>query len=412
MHTITLPEPVTISSTDTIKAGGYIAENLNGAQLIARCGDGTMTPLTETRPFDETKDWNGKKILLVRAGGFGDLVNLTPVLRELKKRWPNIIIGVSSMGDYGTVLENLSFVDNILKYPISVEVANSYDAWIFFEKAIEKNPRAEKIHMTDLFAEIVGLNKPRVEGRFLSGLAGNSVDWTDSKKPAYCVTGPEASWAQVQFPRKPGVRRLVVQVGTSAECRVYPMWYLEQVVNELAKDGWEIFLIDRPGTLSVQSTDKIKNLSGMGLTFRQSAAALNTADCFLGSDSAFAHVAGALDIPAVALFGPFPWKLRTAYSPSVHAIQGVGKCSPCFHHANPSRRGDEFPNNCPSRDKVWPGQQIDPNRPDMPLRKGYCEVLGGNESATTHKITGGIEPKRVIAMVNKTAKKQPLEVVE
>jgi ADP-heptose:LPS heptosyltransferase len=400
MHTITLPEPVTISSTDTIKAGGYIAENLNGAQLIARCGDGTMTPLTETRPFDEKKDWNGKKILIVRAGGFGDLVNLTPVLREIKKRWPNAIIDVSSIGDYGTVLENLSFVDNVLKYPIPVEVANTYDAWIFFEKAIEKNPRAEKVHMTDLFAEIVGLTK-----------TGAFSDWTDFKQPAYCVTGPEASWAQVQFPRKPGVRRLVVQVGTSAECRIYPMWYLEQVVNALAQKGFEIFLIDKPGTLSVQSTDKIKNLSGMGLTFRQSAAVLNTADVFLGSDSAFAHIAGALEIPAVALFGPFPWKLRTAYSPSITAIQGVGKCSPCFHHENPSKRGDRFPKHCPSKDKVLPGQQIDPQRPDMPLKTGYCQVLGGTE-LKSGGVTGGIEPKRVIAMIEKVAKKQPLEVVE
>jgi ADP-heptose:LPS heptosyltransferase len=400
MHTITLPEPVTISSTDTIKAGGYIAENLNGAQLIARCGDGTMTPLTETRPFDEKKDWNGKKILIVRAGGFGDLVNLTPVLREIKKRWPNAIIDVSSIGDYGTVLENLSFVDSLVKYPIAVDVANTYDAWVFFEKAIEKNPRAEKVHMTDLFAEIVGLTK-----------TGAFSDWTDFKQPAYCVTGPEASWAQVQFPRKPGVRRLVVQVGTSAECRIYPMWYLEQVVNALAQKGFEIFLIDKPGTLSVQSTDKIKNLSGMGLTFRQSAAVLNTADVFLGSDSAFAHIAGALEIPAVALFGPFPWKLRTAYSPSITAIQGVGKCSPCFHHENPSKRGDRFPKHCPSKDKVLPGQQIDPQRPDMPLKTGYCQVLGGTE-LKSGGVTGGIEPKRVIAMIEKVAKKQPLEVVE
>jgi ADP-heptose:LPS heptosyltransferase len=387
MHTITLPEPVTISPTDTIKAGGYIAENLNGAQLIARCGDGTMTPLTETRPFDETKDWNGKKILIVRAGGFGDLVNLTPVLREIKKRWPNTIISVSSIADYGTALENLSFVDNVLKYPIPVEVANTYDAWIFFEKAIEKNPRAEKIHMTDLFAEIVGLTK-----------TGTFSDWTDFKQPAYNVTASEETWAREEFPRVPGLRRLVVQVGTSARCRVYPMNQLGQVVNKLKGEKWEIFLIGRQGEIGIQDTETVKNLAARGLSFRKSAAVLATADAFLGSDSAFAHVAGALEIPAVALFGPFPWKLRTAYSPSITAIQGVGKCSPCFHHENPSRRGDEFPKHCPSKDKVWPG--ADDSNPERPAPRGYCQVL---ES---------IKPDRVIALINKVAKKQALEIVE
>lgn len=383
MHLIQLPEEIVVTPSHTLKPGAYIAEDLNGAQLIVKAGDGSMTPLVERRPFYEDLDWNGKSILIIRAGGFGDLVNLTPVLREIKRRWPNAIIAVSSMANYGSALENLNFVDKTIKYPVLVEDAQKYDAWIFYEKAIEKNPLAEELHMTDVFASIAGLK---------------GKDWTENKKPSYNVTGSEANWAEVQFPRKPGLRRLVVQVGASADCRVYPIWNLEQIVNKLAQEDWEVFLMEKPGSLNVQSTERIKNLSGMGLTFRQSAAALATGDCFLGADSAYAHVAGALDIPAVALFGPFPWKLRTAYSPSIHAIQGTAKCAPCFHHANPMKRGDQFPAKCPSRDKEWPGQEVDPQRPDKPLQRGYCEVLAS------------IEPKRVLAIIRKVAKPLPKEV--
>ena len=48
------------------------------------------------------------------------------------------------------------------------------------------------------------------------------------------------------------------------------------------------------------------------------------------------HLAGTLGVPCVGLFGPFPWKLRTAYYKTVFALHGNGVCpmAPCFwsHH--------------------------------------------------------------------------------
>jgi ADP-heptose:LPS heptosyltransferase len=67
---------------------------------------------------------------------------------------------------------------------------------------------------------------------------------------------------------------------------------------------------------------------------------LATCDACIAPDSVFCHVAGALHIPTIALYGPFPWQLRTAHAPSIHALQGVAKCAPCFHH---SRVGEVFP---------------------------------------------------------------------
>ena len=384
MHTITLHEKVDISTKLWIDAGKYIAENINGAQLIARAGDGQMEPLTEARPFDESKDWNGKKILFVRAGGYGDVIKMTPVLREIKNRWPNAIIGFATIADYSVVLANLKFVDKIEQYPIAESVAMGYDAWVFFEKAIERNPRAHVVEMTDLFAEITGLS---------------GKNWTKNKKPEYAPSANELSWVEVQYPHVAGRRRIVIQVGASARCRMWPMNHLQTFINALRVDkAWDIFLIGSPGELGIQDTEDVHNLTLMpGLSFRQSAAVVSTADVFLGPDSAFAHLAGALDIPGVALFGPFPWKLRSAYHPSIRAIQGVGACSPCFHHENPSKRGDAFPKNCPSRDKIWPGSDdSDPNRPAL---RGYCEVL---ES---------IKPERVKAMIEKVAKKGRIELV-
>jgi heptosyltransferase-2 len=216
-----------------------------------------------------------------------------------------------------------------------------------------------------------------------------SKDWTDDKRPEYIVSKEEIAWAKVQHPRKPGIKRLCVQVSASAKCRVYPMFRLMEVLNAIkAKPEWEVFLLGEPGKVQAQDTENVKNLSATGTTFRQSAAIVAGSDVLLGSDSAFVHVAGALGVPAIGLYGPFPWKLRTAYSPSVTAVQGKGKCSPCFFHEKHfgALGRQSFPPQCPSKDKVEPG--ADPRG-----GTGYCEVLAS------------IEPKRVIALIEKVARK-------
>ena len=379
MEIVTLPERLELNPGQIIVPGEYVSENLLCAQLVNLCGDGSIRPLTESRPFDETKDWNGKKLLFMRAGGFGDIVNLTPTLREVKRRWPDCEITVAAMPEYGKVLDGLDYVAHRIDYPVSTKVAEGFDCWQFFERAVEGNPRAHEVHLVDLFAEITGLK---------SGFM--SKDWTDSKKPDYVVSPEETAWCKVAHPRVEGKRRLTVQVSASAKCRVYPMSRLQEVLNVMkAKPDWETFLLGEPGKIQTGDMPGIVNLSMQNTTFRQSAAVVASSDVFLGSDSAFVHVAGALGVPAVALYGPFPWKLRTAYSPSVTAIHGKGKCAPCFFHEKHfgALGRESFPANCPSRNDYEPGMDQRSGPP------GYCSVLAS------------IEPKRVVALIEKVAKR-------
>lgn len=356
-----------MSPTHAIKPGEYIVEDLNAVQIMALAGDGSMKPLDSWPTFDETQDWNGRSVLLVRAGGFGDLILLTPVTREIKRRWPNCHIGVACMKDYSSVLSQLPHVNEIVEYPIPTKVAEKFDAWVFFEKAIEKNPLAKTMHMTDLFARITGLTG--IEG--LAGAGGHPA--LDDSLADYRVTQNEIIWVLEQYPRNPEKRRLCIQVGTSGLCRMYPLPQFELVVKEMLRRGWEVFMMGAKGEVNVPEFPGLFNLAAVSTTFRQSCAVLNNADCFLGNDSALLHIAGALKIPAVGLYGPFLADLRTRYAETTFAIQGKGECAPCFHHANAARR-NHFPDNCPSK------------------AQGICQVLAS------------IEPKRIVAKIEQIAK--------
>jgi ADP-heptose:LPS heptosyltransferase len=160
-----------------------------------------------------------------------------------------------------------------------------------------------------------------------------------------------------------------VQVQAGARCRSYPRIGL--LVEALRRADWEVYLIGRPGEFRVDGlvNNDVVDLSRRGLTWRQSAAFLLTCDVVLAPDSSMLHAAGALDVPAVGLFGPFPWKLRTAYYHSVRALQGHEGCpmAPCFHSEHLGI-------------------------PTMPL-EGPCSATGRCTALES------ILPKRILAMV-------------
>lgn len=370
MHFLQLPTRLELGRGIVIPPGEYALDDINGANFLAMAGAGRMTPLTETRPISSALEaCAATRILLMRAGGFGDLVLLTPVLREIKRLWPECHLAVCTMAHYAPVLAGLPFVNEIVDYPITRTSLETFDAWVFYENAIENNPAAHTRHMTDIFADIAGIPTPRAP----------------DCQPAYAIKPSEAIWCNEAFPRVNGTRRICIQVGASAIARVYPQRLMGEAVGKMVQRGWEVFLLGEKGEVRLpeKTPELIRNISEMGLTFRQSAAVVNTCDCFVGNDSALLHVAGALDVPAVGLYGPFPWKLRTAYSPSIHALQGVpvGDACPCFHHVNAVRR-NHLPEKCPTK------------------AQGICGTLAE------------IKPDRIVATVEKIMRRlPPVEVV-
>lgn len=356
MHLLKIENEVILGPTDVIKPGEYLAEDVLGAQLLVMAGGGTMRPLEERRvPLFENGAFsvpgelevrvepaNGApflkpcaSLLFGRTGGLGDLTLLTPVLREIKRRWPAVKIAVACIRDLGQSIQNLPFIDEVLPYPIPVATAQSYGGWVWLENAIENNEDAKTLHSVDCVAKFIGLTLPA----------------DCDKRQAYVVTEKERADIKEAYPRIPGVRRLCIQPKASAACRTYTK--TGQVIAEFLKLGWEVFLLGREGEFKTDPKPGLRTITD-GWSFRHRAALIETCDCVLAPDSSLTHIAGALGVPAVALYGPFPWQVRTAYAPTTHAIvrkEGFS-CAPCFHHERP---GKKFPDNCPTKSKGFCG---------------------------------------------------------
>lgn len=79
-----------------------------------------------------------------------------------------------------------------------------------------------------------------------------------------------------------------------------------------------------------------------GLTLEQTAHLVKQSEIFIGSDSGLAHLAAALDIPTVVLFGPSDHLKWGIESPRNRIVRKELPCSPCFifGYHKPCRRVD------------------------------------------------------------------------
>jgi ADP-heptose:LPS heptosyltransferase len=341
MHLLTTTTEIDLGPFGLYPPGKYVVEDLNGATIMMASlrGKVKMAPIPDGvfLPFDESLDWNGKSVLIVRPGGFGDILFTTPAIAEMKRRWPQIRIDLCAFGRFQPIVAYSDY-DNLVAYPLPLEQAQSYDCVIALENTIEGNPEAEAVHAVDLMARKLGLSH------------------LSDKKMRYVATPDEIEWAAARYPRTEKVR-IGIQVEASMRLRSYPGNLLIEVLAGLVKKEYEVFLFGEPYKLKLPEFPLIRNLTSEGLQFRQSVAVMATCDAFLGPDSVLVHVAGVLNVPTVALYGPFPYALRTTYSPSIFAIQGHKGCdlAPCFYHGGP--QAPHFPFNGPC------------------AKTGRCEVL-------------------------------------
>ncbi|HVU37324.1 MAG TPA: glycosyltransferase family 9 protein [Opitutales bacterium] len=266
------------------------------------------------KPGEEAwPDCNGRPVVFVRAGGVGDLIFIFPLISEVKRRWPLSVVMISCSSRYHAVVAS-SMADAILPHPLPEEYADADAVVVRLDGAIEKHVDAREANAVQIFARHAGLTLADEQPRF---------------KP----TAAQIALGRTLWPKRKSAR-LGVQLSSSALCRDYPQPLLFDAMNMLLNDGWELYLFGYPGEVQTYPHPKVVNLCEQKLVLNESIAAITTCDAFMGPDSGLLHIAGAMGLPALGLYGPFPAKLRVSVFPLVDYLQGQASCAPCFHHAS------------------------------------------------------------------------------
>lgn len=254
---------------------------------------------------------NCTSLLVFFPGGIGDVIALKTVLQDLKWHRPELEVAVvSTIRDRCLLDDTVTLFD----YPITEAVANKYDAWINIAE-MDRASVGQELPVT--FAEYVGIEPPRwqavlsADTGLMRAMQGYIRDWTRPK--------------------------IGVHLASACHFRSIPNWFGATVMMGLVDRGCDCYQLGGPNDMipwkdngvPCQPPDHIYDMIPVLAQLEYYMAFIEHLDVLLTCDTGAMHIAGALGVPTLALFGMTDGAQRTSYYNSVDFVQGQKDCSPC-----------------------------------------------------------------------------------
>lgn len=201
------------------------------------------------------------------------------------------------------------------------------------EKSLDEiSDRYEAIHYL-CYEHALGLHS-------VDGYCASTGVLTDDKTPTYVVADEERELARRLVTAQGGMgRRLIgVQAGGRDSHRTCPLSRVQALIDLIAKRLPDVAVVALAAELLV--LHNCINLCGAIRRARIAAAVVSLCDYYVTTDSGFMHVAQALSIPTVAIFGATLPELRVTRPETVHVTRHPGlSCLGCWHEMAPYSEG-------------------------------------------------------------------------
>lgn len=180
----------------------------------------------------------------------------------------------------------------------------------------------------------VGLiNRPRFGERGLHGETEKVCALASEKGLAGCgpmlpprmVVPPEAlaRWQAETLGSAPSMPVLALAPGAYNDQRLWPLERFADVARCFAARGWDIWVLggpkEREMARTIGSVAPLRDFTQTPL--EEAVLQLASATLFLGNDSGMLHMAGALGVPSVGLFGPTALEVTGPRNPGVVGVR-------------------------------------------------------------------------------------------
>jgi heptosyltransferase-2 len=253
-------------------------------------------------------------ILIRRGEGIGDVLMTTPILRHLKKQFPACRITYATNltyldGALPAVLENNPDVDSVVSWDAYKK--EHFDAILNLHCPciVHEIPGAEPISRQDLFARHIG------------------IPHLDNPNPVLNLTRDEVQWAKEyrwQYIKARDTDKVIlINPFASTEYRSFPLQEIKRTCGMLlqTKNIKVVILTHEDSDFSrSESWQQYCHHIARNIPVRKLGALSMQSDLLICPDSAALHIAGALDIPTLAIFGPTDPRARVNHYPTVVAL--------------------------------------------------------------------------------------------
>jgi len=301
------------------------------------------------------QDLNGKKLLVWRTGGIGDLLFIQPNLKWLKNKYDCEIYFSCSPIYYPLLNHWKDCFDHLVEFPVDAKYLDVCDYHVTFEGVIERCKEAEKTNAYELFSRWMGTKVPKkdlrptlitvseFDNKVFEILQDNNI------KPNEFITFQIRASSPIRTPSSEVWRNLMIK---------------------LLDDGHKIIITDSPRVSDKISLfikinipkkyhDRVFNFSPYSKTLDMSISLINFSKLVVAPDSSMVHISEGIGTPVLGIYGAFDPKLRLStykYADSIEPLGGdnnicdsggkhcfthghipckwtvPGKCVPCYDH--------------------------------------------------------------------------------
>jgi ADP-heptose:LPS heptosyltransferase len=296
------------------------------SQFRSVAGDcmGMSHPIEPVYKKYNGEDLSGKKLIVWRQGGVGDIYFLSSALCYIKRRYPTCTLRVAT--GCREPLENLPEIDQLLSMPFDAKLLEDSDYHLMFQGIIESSSEKSKnTHAADMFFSYFNIDSTHLP--------------PEDKKPKTVFSETEMKWLDEECKKlsvAPEDYVVGIQMETSAPLRNYPKEKFKIIIDVMSKESnVKIFLIGSPQQNTVAGYLK-GNASNVIIAtnydVRKSIVLVNRYNLVISPDSFMVQAAGALDKPLIGIYGPFSSEVRMKYFKNAIGLEPKVVCSPCYKH--------------------------------------------------------------------------------
>jgi len=300
-----------------------------------------------------------QKILVLHAGGIGDLLLALPALRIFRRAFPRYTLDLMGWP------ERLSLVTFDLQAQ-SIHSIDQAGMAYFYSDEGALPPRLSAFFSSFSCVLVFGKDSGSILAKNLSRVGLNRVITIPSFPPqesgihvseflvaslrAAGIEG-QSSFFPLRLPEealtfarhfrsglglKEAERVLAIHPGSGSPGKNWDAKKFSEVAD-WASEWCRVLLISGPAQDGVEevrgSVKKARPLAADGLPLLGLAAVLKASTAYLGNDSGITHLAASLGLPTVALFGPTNPALWGPKGPGVRVIYAKNLCTACVPDA-------------------------------------------------------------------------------
>ena len=273
--------------------------------------------------YDGTQTLHGKKILILMLNGWGDMILIQPALRNFYNMIsaggtpPHITVGCNWIRNFP--YSNVPYIQDVCPNILTLKELCSFDVVVnlipaHFRRSAERSLR-------DLYTKILRIT-PDHDSDEPPSLRPHPKK-VQKLRPLFDQLREETgkrllcvNWKS-RFHHKSASPELFHDIVTALYDTYQPVIFKDEEASMIMQD--EIRTLNAP----------IINLSSLIYDYHDTIAALSLVDAIISVDTGIVHAAGAMGIPGVALFGPFPPETHVADYTSILPIRALHRGQTC-----------------------------------------------------------------------------------